>query len=192
MINHEHKFIFIHISKTGGTSIEHALNPSVTLDRSNISDITGNTNFVDKHWSAKQYLKEYPKEYREYFKFAFVRNPWDRMLSNYQWLMLLGIINCEFAQWIIKPTYGYNAYNYNRMICNNSGSIIVDYIGKFETLQQDFNKICNKIGIQQQTLSHTNKTNHKHYTEYYNEETKQIIAQKYEKDIEYFGYKFES
>lgn len=190
MISHKHKYIFIHVSKTGGSSIEQTLNPKITLDKRAVYKNTRNTRFADKHWSAIMYQQKYKKNYKDYFKFAFVRNPWDRMVSNYKWLRLIDWIDCSFDKWIADPSWGFNAYSYERMICDNSGSIIVDYIGRFETLQQDFDTVCDKIGIPKQQLPHANKTEHKHYTEYYDEETKQFIAKKYARDIELFGYKF--
>jgi len=191
MVSDKHKCIFIHIIKTGGTSIEQYIGGNIP---------------PGKHKFAKRY-KEYlgDKKWDKYFKFTFVRNPWDKMISQYFYIQrckeenynltfrefILSFESCPESEYIESNGI---AVKYNPIqlpwILDDNGNCLVDYIGRFENLQEDFNVVCNKIGIPQQQLPHVNKTKHKHYTEYYDDETREIVAVKFAKDIELFGYKF--
>tara|TARA_B100000676_G_C17747103_1_gene664492 strand:- start:129 stop:719 length:591 start_codon:yes stop_codon:yes gene_type:complete len=142
------------------------------------------------------------EKYDSYFKFAFVRNPWDRVVScwadksnpNHAMFWPKSIFNIangksfdEFVNFLKN-----NAFKKDRHIVPQVFFVPpdIDFIGRFENLQEDFNTVCDKIGIPQQQLPHENKSNHKHYTEYYDDETREIVGEKYARDIEYFGYKF--
>lgn len=185
MINHKHKCIFIHINKCGGTSIDTLFNGKFS-----------------GHEKALDYKKSRPKEFNTYFKFTFIRNPWDRVVSFYHYQIKRGwnyypfdetIPFKEFVKnWLINMPgqTELNTYSCYDWISDQNDKLIIDYVGRFENFQEDFNTICDKIGISHLQLPHENKSNHKHYTEYYDEETKQIVAEKYEKDIVYFGYEF--
>jgi hypothetical protein len=183
LISHKHKFVTIDIPKTGTTSVNNALQCIIeehdfTVEMSQKASM--------RHGTYDQCIKKFPS-CKNYLAFAFVRNPWDRLVS-YWFFKKYKAGNPipkdaplnDFLLNIAEP----DQYSYIKGFGNNS------FIGKFENLQQDFNTICDKIGIPKQELPHTNKTKHKHYTEYYDEETREIVAEKYAKDIEYFGYEF--
>jgi len=165
-----------------------------------VYDLDENDPMLPKNYDKKFYkhstcfdLQE--DEYKNYFKFAFVRNPWDRVLSWYFFYsqrpnvrVRLSSKNETFNEFILNKSRSYrwggeNQSQYNFTKC-------CDFIGRFENLQQDFNIICDKIKIPRQELPHKNKSKHKSYTEYYNDETRQIVAEKFAKDIEHFNYKF--
>ena len=191
MISHKHKFIFVHIDKTAGSSIEKTLDPSLKEYKS------GYTNFKGKHYSAKTLSEKFPSEFKEYFKFSFVRNPFEREVSLYFFYVKTRFkkISLNFSEFLLKryssrQSWDTAFYTYLDALSLGNNEYNVDFIGRFENLQQDFNTVCDKIGIPRQQLPHKNKSKHKHYTEYYDDETKQIVAEKYAKDIEYFGYKF--
>tara|TARA_B100000676_G_C17886111_1_gene736576 strand:- start:157 stop:717 length:561 start_codon:yes stop_codon:yes gene_type:complete len=184
MISHEHKFIFIHTPKTAGSSIRMALDGKYDeLHKPHHSGIE----------SVKKQIQ--PEMFEVYFKFAFVRNPWDREVSRYHFIQrykdpknaLVKFCQTSFREYILA-VIDRDVISYDTLKIN--GEYALDFIGKFENLQQDFNIVCNEIGIQQQSLPHIQKSTHKHYTEYYDDETRETVAQKYAEDIEYFDYKF--
>ena len=201
MINHNQKYIFFHINKTGGTSVEHAL--GYTKKTANL--------WQGKHHTFKWYKRAARKKigFENYFKFTVVRNPWDRFLSLYKYRVKRG--HPSFRRGVIPfKKWGKKIYNGCPNFCKGftlrepklyvkpqlnwitdaNGNMVVDFICRFENFQEDFNAVCNKIGIPERTLPHVNKSKHKHYTEYYDDETREIVAEKYKKDIEYFGYEF--
>ena len=167
------KFIFVHVTKTGGTSIQRALNIRTDhVPASKIREKVGKNK-----WSS-------------YFKFSFVRNPFDKIVSQSHYNGSdFGFKNSTFKQYVKAWSEGHRISWYppfNLFYIDEK----LDFIGRFENLQEDFDIVCDKIGIARQQLPRANKSEHKHYTEYYDEETKQIVAEKHAKDIEYFGYKF--
>jgi len=193
------KYLFIHIPKTGGCSLKKSL---VSVDG----------DFIDtKHKKIKRLRTEF--KLHEYFKFAFVRNPWDRFVSayfylkevqnnpNHEWpsdIWKSNVINNDFDTFskfvrsgIWKGSRWFHFYpQYDYIVNGHNKDIDIDFVGRFENLQEDFDKVCEHIGLSPQKLIPTNISRHKHYTEYYNEDTKKIIADYYRKDIEYFRYVF--
>ena len=184
MINHEHKFIFIHIPKTAGVTIYSQL-PLRDYYHKKISNYSND-------------------KINEYFTFSFVRNPFDRAVSTYKFLnsescmkwpwanrkihnLVKSMSFDEFIKNLFKIRNKHITLQFNYI---THTSLKMDFIGKFENLQEDFNIICDKIGIPRKELPHKNATKHKHYTEYYDDETREIVAEKYAKDIEYFNYEF--
>ena len=205
MIHHKHKCIFIHINKCAGTSVSLALDMLQTHISAELvfsDDILSDSQntywqkwLPDKklchqyNWSPLDEIKNY---WNDYFKFTVVRNPWDRIVSD--------LIFCK-KQGFVDPA---RTVRQEVVECMNNrerwkspcvdwitlgGENQMDMVLKFENLQHDFQALCDRLNISA-TLPHKNKTEHKHYTEYYDDETRQIVAEKYAKDIEMFGYKF--
>ena len=201
MINDKYKYAYLGTGKCGSTSVGRVL--------SKMPDTKGG-----QHSILLAILKDSNKDRipNDYFTFTFYRNPYARIVSAWQefkkpWAFkwakeegywdkdsfkLHGLSEkntCEDFSAFVRYITIENHIHWCQLDLLRK-SVKIDYIGKFETLQEDFNTICDKIGIPRQQLPHENKSNHKHYTEYYNEETKQIVAEKYAKDIEYLGYEF--
>jgi len=200
MINHKHKFIFLHIPKTGGTSIENIFDKNYHANK--------------QHYPLAWHKKTHPKIYAEYFKFSIVRNPYDKVISEYLWhkndplkqfnnkfrgLSLVDFLELFFSidstffknkKWSGWFPMHFETHRIPQTFFLDPISDL-DFVIRFENFQEDFDVACDRIKVPRQKLPHTNKTRSNHYTEYYDDETKSIVAEKYAKDIEYFGYKFE-
>ena len=206
MINENRKFIFIHIPKCGGSSIQKILQDE---------DCTMNSGWDSRkkkfkqHCTISQLRNVYNIKIAEYFSFTFVRNPWDKVVSDhFYWQRKESPFKKILKGTTIKDyLLCRNGYEFMNHLDNNLGRAdhfccqhkyiidqnkknIVNFIGRFENLQQDFNIICDKINMPRVKLPHLNKSKHEHYSQYYDAETREIANKKYAKDIEYFGYKF--
>ena len=206
MISHSHKFLFVHVPKTGGTSIEYALDEYNTADSSKKSNGEWIGGSIDhKHAFLNDYIDSpkrkfsIPKEsLGDYFKFSFARNPWARTFSHYRMFKRNGpYVATESLQSFVKfycrkPRGGWRGRNFAPVLDHVffDGSVGVDFIGKFENFETDFYYVCDKIGIPAPKLPHVNKSKVHNYVDYYDEESMEIVAKKYAKDIDYFGYKF--
>ena len=206
MINGKYKCIFIHINKNAGTSIDTLFN----------GKHSGHWN-IRAYESFKRTKLYYP----HYYKFTVVRNPWDKMVSFYhswvkssKWDWGWGSGNkltfIEFIKIIdgfsnerqmeLWPERKYYPHKSGTMRMSNQldwlidskNEIPLDYICRFENLQEDFNKVCDDIGFPKTELPYYNKSKHLHYSTYYDDETRDIVARRFSKDIEYFGYRFNS
>jgi len=198
MINHKHKFIFIHIPRAGGTSIEHALCNS---DWWKIHP-------PSKHITAHIAKKIYKPYWDDYFKFSFVRNPWDRMVSMSRYGSFYGVelggegklvIN-KYLKKFEKVEYDARFFNLKQFedfkqkpksVYMNIIGEEMDFIGRFENLQEDFNNACDLIKVNCKKLKHIEKGPQRDgYAGYYNHINKSIIEDKYLLDIEEFNYSF--
>ena len=177
-------FIYFTNPKTASRSLRtHLRNNSIELEPETPKKITVNI--------------------EDYFKFVFVRNPWDRILSAFLNKAVMGASKKNqlkrYAQFKDSPfsefVYSIKNSDVNREERHIRSQIkfvpdYIDFIGKYENITADMNRVCEEIGIPFDGFPHMNKTKHKHYTEYYDNETREIVAEKYAKDIEHFDYKF--
>jgi hypothetical protein len=160
-----HPFVFIHVPKTGGTSIRTALDMRST----------------PYHITAQKVRDDHP-EAASRFSFAFVRNPWDRLVSYVHGIRDTWEIPIRFEEIGCLPQVHY--------IMDDDGKPLVDFIGRYENLVEDFHTICVRIGIPTPPLPHLNRSVHRQYRRYYDDSAKRLVAENYAADIARFGYSF--
>jgi hypothetical protein len=198
MISHNKKFIFLHLPKTGGTSINSSLS-SYCKHPANDS----NSGAFSKHARIETMYNNIGKDkFDEYFKFTIVRNPWDRILSLYFWgtqikpnrgIQQNWITEDNFSSWI-KTTFVkdklYQIWPNQIDLMSMNKKNTIDFTGRFENLETDWNYICNKLGVDNE-LKFLYSTKHKPYYEYYDTESIEIINKFYTNDIKTFNYEFQ-
>ncbi len=179
-------FFFVHINKTGGTSIERALG------------------LPFQHRTALQIRADAGLErWERRFSFAFVRNPWDKVSSHYHFRVktnqtALRENPVSFQEWV-RLAYGAHDPRYydqpmmfmpqTHWICDEKGRMLVDFVGRFERLEADFQEVCQRLD-RKARLPHLKGTRHD-YRELYSDDTAEIVARAFAEDLERFGYRFD-
>lgn len=168
-----------------------------------------------KHRFAAELRALYgPALWQSYFKFAFVRNPWDRLVS--WWEMIRRNVSEG------RPMNGFQRYvasrarTFEEFICrcdaecrdpdgskwiyrnqidyltDVEGEVMVDFIGRFERLEADFGSIAQRLGLSAVRVPHLNPSSHPSYARYYSSELRDFVTERYARDIAFFGYAFEA
>jgi len=215
LISKKYKFIFIHIYKNAGTSIASALKPYAQSDwqiatnnrwqraanrfikKLNFPSPFFDPHPFDSHITAAELIENLGMDYfKSFYSFAIVRNPWDWQVSMYKFMLkdashqhheiAKGFNNFdEYIRWRCE----YDANYQKDFIYSKSNKLLVDYVGRFENLGNDFKKICDQIGVNAE-LPKLNVSNTDGYRQFYSEESKELVRKTFEADIDIFGYDF--
>lgn len=206
MISTTKKFIFVHVPKTAGSSIESAF---ADFSDDKIQHLYNQGVLLRfKHASAQQLRRRVGNAvWSQYFTFSIVRNPWDIAVSMYFYMkdiqphlervngamardrfktMMEDSQHMEFGPWLEKNAHLLDLPQAG-FLADNKGNILVEHIGKVENITNDFEYICKKIGVKSR-LPHTNRTQHGHYQNYYTDSSRAVIAERCAQDIAQFGY----
>jgi len=207
LISLSKKFVFVHVQKTAGTSIravlqEHAVTPrrsllNKTLTRLRLRRDIRNF-YLRPHASIRQIQGIIPaEELAQMFTFAFVRNPWDRLVSWYSFMVQtpdhrrhrlvtrLGSFEA-FLRFEVKR----DKSSQYRMLSGADGMLLVDFVGRFENLRNDFDIVLNRLGISAE-LPRTKVSKHAPYQSFYTPETAALVERHWHDDVSHFGYSFE-
>jgi Sulfotransferase family len=201
MISFQKQFLFVHIPKTAGNSIQSVLREysedeivALRAEQDGIERFgLRNPKYkVRKHSTLAEYRAALgDARFGELYKFACVRNPWDRMVSYY-----------------FTPTQQMDAWNRKKFkrVISSAVSIAdylrldqneddpfknVDYVIRFENLAEDFRTLCGTLGLSPVSLPQYNRSNRDHYSSYYDDELRELVRARFAPEIERFGYMFE-
>ena len=208
IVSHKHRFIFFAVPKTATHALRQALTPHLGPDDWEQQVLFGNAaspipeiaRIQHGHVSARQLRPHVSDDvWESYFKFGFVRNPFDRFVST---CFFLNRNNPDFAAGAVtfmKRALTVPRFRQRvlvtpqvRLLTDSDGAIALDYVGRYEELQNSYDEICDRIGIARTELGRKNPSEHKAYTEYYDDELAELVGKFYEGDLKTFSYAFES
>jgi len=219
MISHEHRCIFIHIPKTAGTSIARKLGQFDTLRR-NVQDHRalaeieplgpGNTAWMLVHGKATTLLRRTRnflrgdrvdltrEQYDNYFKFAIVRDPWSRVFSWYRNILRDPVHqkrwgvrpDCPFEEFLREHLDQFALRSQLYWLRDHRGEMPLDFIGRYDHLQDDFASIYERLGLDDPQLPVLNSGDNADMHEAYSAVCREIVAQHYKEEIATFDFRF--
>jgi hypothetical protein len=210
LISYRSHYIFVHIPKTAGSSIRFALTKQARwYEPHRLNRLLRKSGIplrvpylppeLQKHPTADTIRKHLPQQvFAEFFKFAFVRNPWDQLASTYFYVLR----HREHAQHaFVTSLSGFDDYvafrtrhpsaPQKRFVTDDDGALLVDFLGRFEDLAEDFERVCGHLRIVAR-LPHLNAGGHRNYRDFYTDHTAALVEKAFREDIEFFGYTFDS
>ncbi len=208
MISHQGKFIYLDQCRTGGHSIRHALARNFEVEKTDrfypgryaedswMRHHTRNNLIQNKSWTSVVD----DRLFESYFTFGFVRNPWDKLVSQYHWCrkQMRSETPKDFSEYVTDKLVHNNFESDGEIryvsqvdfFRNAQGVIDLDFIGRFESLQEDFNRVCISIKLEPIQLPHISRYIRDHYSTFYTSALRGLVADVYSDDIEVFGYTF--
>jgi len=211
LIFHDHKAVFVHIPKCGGTSIEKLWFPDMIV--SQLSDYQKFVGWHEhlliwmQHATMSEILQHYnePEDIESYFSFTFVRNPWERALSDWHWMNKNLTSQQPFEDYLnvvgdfrascysSDQTYRGDHFKTQSEFTHHHGERLVDFIGRFENIDEDFATILSILSLPPLVLPHYNKSSYpRPYWQNYTDKQRDLVSEIFAEDIYLFGYKFKS
>jgi len=179
--------IFIHIPKTGGMSISEALKVTKYRNRRRIKKGATYSGIVTFGHELLPWLQRRGLVPADAFFFAFCRNPYDRAVGLWAFNNRRNGLNLTFREFCLNlGNWGWRIrYPQARWL----DGLELDFLGRFETLQADFERLCGLLGVERtKALPHLNQTEHAPYPTCYDDVTQAIVRAHYARDFERFGY----